>query len=312
MPTGARMGSVLRQLRVEILLVAGILALSMGVWRTNQLLEGHSAEQKILGEVGPLPDGHALRVLSLGFDRLLADLFWIRTLYYIGDERSHASGYPAAARLADLVTDIDPYFRTVYAVMPGALSGLARDPDAAVALLEKGIQHVDYWRLHFYLGFNYFFWYLDFARAAEQMQAAAGLPGGPPYLPLLTARLHAEAGDPETAMLFIRERLAQAATPGEREQLEKRYWDLWITRDLARIDGAIEAFGAENAALPADVAALVRTGLLEEAPLDPRGNRYRIEAGRAATDLVYEKLEVKGLETQRRRLREGQGREGGA
>ncbi len=286
------MGSVLRQLRVEILLVAGILALSTGVWRTNQVLEGQSAEQKILGEVGPLPDGHALRVLSLGFDRLLADLFWIRTLYYIGDERSQASGYPAAARLADLVTDIDPYFRTVYTVMPGALSGLARDPDAAVALLEKGVQHVEYWRLHFYLGFNYFFWYLDFARAAEQMQAATELPGGPPYLPLLAARLHAEAGDPETAMLFIRERLAQAATPREREQLEKRYWDLWITRDLARNDEAIEGFGAENAAPPADVAALVRTGLLEEVPLDPRGNHYRIEAGRAATDLEYEKLEV--------------------
>ena len=305
------MGSVLRQLRVEILLVAGILALSTGVWRINQVLEGHSAEQKILGEVGPLPDGHALRVLSLGFDRLLADLFWIRTLYYIGDERSHASGYPAAARLADLVTDIDPYFRTVYTVMPGALSGLARDPDAAIALLEKGVQHVEYWRLHFYLGFNYFFWYLDFARAAEQMQAATELPGGPPYLPLLAARLHAEAGDPETAMLFIRERLAQAATPREREQLEKRYWDLWITRDLARIDEAIEGFGAENAAPPADVAALVRTGFLAEALLDPRGGHYRIEAGRAATDLEYEKLEVKGLEAQRRRLREGRGREGG-
>ena len=58
--------------------------------------------------------------------------------------------------------------------------------------------------------------------------------------------------------------------------------------------------------------ALVRTGFLEEAPLDPRGNRYRIEAGRAATDLEYEKLEVKGLETQRRRLREGRDGEGGA
>ncbi len=112
-------------------------------------------------------------------------------------------------------------------------------------------------------------------------------------------------------MLFIRERLAQAATQGEREQLEKRYWDLWITRDLARIDEAIEGFGAENAAPPDDVAALVRTGFLAEAPLDPRGDHYRIEAGRAATDLEYEKLEVKGLEVQRRRLREGRGREAG-
>ena len=301
------MSSVVRQLRVEILLLAGIVALAAGVWRTSQVLETYRVEQQALGEVGPLPDGNALRVLSLGFDRLVADLYWIRTLYYMGDERSHEAGYPAAARLADLVTDIDPYFRTVYSVMPGALSGMARDPDAARALLEKGVQNVEYWKLHFYLGFNYFFWYLDFARAAEQMQAAAELPGGPPYLPLLTARLHAEAGAPETAMLFIRERLAQAATPEEREQLEKRYWDLWITRDLAQIDAAVEVWRAENPAAPADVAALVRAGLLDEMPLDPRGKPYSIEAGRAATDLHYEKLEVKGLALQRQRDRQGRG-----
>lgn len=300
------MGSVLRQLRVEILLLAGIAALAAGVWRTNLVLEGYAAEQKAAGEVGALPDGHALRVLSLGFDRLIADLFWIRTLYYIGDERSHEAGYPAAARLANLVTDIDPYFRTVYAVMPGALSGLARDPDAAVSLLEKGIRYVEYWKLHFYLGFNYFFWYLDFARAAEQMELATQLPGSPPYLPLLTARLHAEAGTPETAMIFIRERLSQAATPEEREQLEKRYWDLWITRDLGRIDAAIERWSSENGAPPGEVAALVRAGFLDEEPTDPRGGHYRIEAGRAATDLPFETLEVKGLDVQRRRVQRRQ------
>ncbi|MBW2416215.1 MAG: hypothetical protein JRG76_17080 [Deltaproteobacteria bacterium] len=300
------MGSVLRQLRVEILLLAGIAVLAAGVWRTNVSLEAYTAERKVSGDVGPLPDGNALRVLSLGFDRLIADLFWIRTLYYVGDERSHAAGYPAASRLAQLVTDIDPKFQTVYAIMPGALSGLAHDPAAAVELLEKGIQHVEYWKLHFYLGFDYFFWFLDFTRAAEQMEIAASLPGGPPYLPLLASRLYAEAGSPETAMLFIQERLKTAETATAREQLEKRYWDLWITRDLARIDAGIEAWGAENEKPPGDVAALVRAGFLEEAPVDPRGGLYRIETGRAATDLEFEKLEVKGLDVQRERRARGE------
>jgi hypothetical protein len=303
------MGSVLRQLRVEIVLLAGVVALAAGAWRANQTLEAFSSEQKVLGEVGPLPDGTALRVLSLGFERLVADLFWIRTLYYMGNEQSHEAGYPAAGRLANLVTDIDPQFRTVYAVMPGALSGLARDPAAAVALLEKGIEHVEYWKLHFYLGFSYFFWYLDFPRAAEQMQIAATLPGGPSYLPLLSARLHAEAGSPETAMLFIKGRLENASTPAAREQLEKRYWDLWITRDLGRIDAAIAAWNVENASLVPDVATLVRAGFLDEAPRDPRGGSYRIADGRTSTDLHYEVLEVKGLEVQRRRTREN-GEEG--
>ena len=179
-----------------------------GVHQANRALEARVHDRRPAGDVGPLPDGKALRVLSLGFDRLIADLFWLRTVYYMGDERSDAAGYPAAARLANLVTDIDPYFRTVYVVMSGAVGALQGDPDAAIALLEKGTRHVEYWKLHFILGFNYFMEKLDYASAARHMQLAAEK-GGPPYLQLLSARLYAQAGDPETAIAFIRARLQE-------------------------------------------------------------------------------------------------------
>jgi hypothetical protein len=74
--------------------------------------------------------------------------------------------------------------------------------------------------------------------------------------------------------------------------LEKRYWDLWITRDLERLSQAIDAFAAREHRPPRDVAELVRSGAFAEEPLDPRGGRYRIEGGRATTDLEYSKLEL--------------------
>ena len=292
------MSKLWRGFRVELILLVGVCLFGAAIASTNQVLEGFTRESRESGNIGPLPDGRVIRVLSLGFDRLLADLFWIRTLYYVGDDLSHRAGYPAAARLAELVTDIDPTFRTVYAVMPGVLTTMAQDPDAAIALLEKGVRNVDYWKLHFYLGFNYFFEKLDFKNAAKHLELAAAKPGGPAYLHLLASRLYAQAGEQDTALLMIRERLKQAATPEEREVLERRIWNLWISRDLESIDRAIESFTLEHRAAPATVESLIASGLLDAAPRDPRGGEYRIEAGRAATDLPHEKLEVLGLKGQ--------------
>lgn len=258
--------------------------------RVNRALEARVEASQDAGGVGALPDGKALRVLALGFDRLLADLFWLRTVYYIGDERSDAAGYPDLERLGQLVTDIDPEFRTVYVVMSSALTGLRGDPDAAIRLLEKGVKHVRYWKLHFLLGFTYFIERVDYESAARHLTIAANEQGSPPYLPLLASRLYNQAGDPETALAFIGARLREAENPSTRAALEKRYWDLWITRDVRRIDAAIAEFSAERGAPPREVGELVAAGLLEREPRDPEGGAYRIEDGRAATDLPWEEV----------------------
>ncbi len=281
---------MLLRFRTELALVLLLVGLGAGVHASNRAVAGMAETVAPSGDVGPLPDGRALRVASLGFERLIADLFWLRTVYYVGDERSAAAGYPAANRLADLVTDIDPGFDTVYVVMSSAIGGLKGDADGAIRLLEKGLRHVDYWKLHFLLGFSYFMEKQDYRRAAEQMRLAAEK-GGPPYLPLLSARLYAKAGDPETAIGFIRARLAETEDPEMRRALEKRYWDLWIRRDLERIDAAIQSYREREGRPPKDVNALVRAGLLGRAPIDPRGGAYRIEQGRANTDLPHDSLE---------------------
>jgi hypothetical protein len=284
--------TLLVRFRFELWLLALLVAIGTAVHAANQSLERRIDVILPTGQIGALPDGRAIRVLSLGFDRLIADLFWLRTVYYVGDERFESAGYPALGRLANLVTDIDPGFRTVYVVMSGAIAALTGNVDGAIELLHKGTEHVDYWKLHFLLGFNYFLEKQDYGSAAEQMRLAASLPGAPPYLPLLSARLYAQSGDPETALIFIRARLEATDHEETRSALEKRYWDLWITRDLRKIDAAAAAYTAHHGMPPSQIASLVSEGLLAAQPLDPRGELYRLENGRAATDLAYEDLVV--------------------
>ncbi len=263
-----------------------------GVHRINLMLETGIVEEASDGEIGPLPDGNVVRVLSLGFERLVADLFWVRTTHYVGDDVAAAANYPAAERLAQLVTDIDPEFDSVYVLMSSVLNGLRWDPDAAIRLLEKGAENSDYWRIHFLLGFNYFMDRNDFATGAKHLKRAVEL-GGPTYLQLLVSRLYTHGGDPATAMSFIHARLQQEEHPRVRKQLRRRLHDIWITRDIGLIDRAISRYREANGSDPRNVATLVQAKLLPAEPRDPMGKSYFIRAGKAGTEMEYEELKLK-------------------
>ncbi len=281
-----------RRYQLEVALCVAIALTAWAVHGTNIRLERYAEARASAGDVGPLPNGKAVRTLALGFERLIADLFWLRTVYYVGDERSALVNYPDAERLANLVTDIDPHFESVYVLMNSVLSGLRMDSDAAIRLLKKGAQYSDYWRIYFLLGFEYFMEKEDYVEGARWIEEAAKR-GGPSYLPLLATRLYAQGGDPETAMAFLKTRLEQEEHPEIRKDLETRLLDLWITRDLTRIDAAIADYQREHGAVPEDVEALVVAGFLAGEPHDPVGNAYRIEAGSAVSSMQHEILRLR-------------------
>jgi len=281
----------LLRLRFEALLLGSVLLAGWAAYGTNRWLEAVHVERSEDGDVGVLPDGATLHVLSLGFERAVADLFWIRTVYYVGDDVSSRAKWPAAERLAQLVTDIDPHFDSVYVVMASVLSGLKYEPDAAIRLLEKGAAVSSYWRIHFLLGFQYFMEKGDYPRGAKALERAVEL-GGPHYLQFLISRLYTSAGDPTTAMQFIAARLQNEESPEVRDELARRLSDTWINRDLGLIDAAIAAYTQAKQREPKSVRELLDVGLLASPPRDPKGGEYWIRDGRAGTDLPYEVLRL--------------------
>jgi hypothetical protein len=281
-----------REWGTTALLVTVIVAVAWGVHRANVYLDRRVRAVAATGDVGPLPDGRVVRVAALGFERLVADLFWLRTVYYVGDDVSVQAGYPAARRLVTVVTDIDPYFHTAYVLMNSVLTVLREDRDAAIDLLDKGIHYLpESWRLRFLQGFNHFMYRQDYARAADLMREASER-GGPDYLPLLATRLYTEAGNPDTALAFVAARLRGESSPEARAALERRFRDIWIVRDLRRIDAAIARFVEVRGTPPGRVGDLVEAGLLPAEPRDPGGGPYEIREGVAASRLDYDPLEL--------------------
>lgn len=278
-----------QRLALEVFLVPWLLVAAWGLSATNHWLESRAVEAAASGDVGALPNGRALNVASLGFERLVADLFWIRTVYYVGGDEPSRAGWPAAERLANLVSDIDPHFDTVYTVMSSVLSGLGSNPDAAIRVLEKGAAVSSFWRIHFLLGFQYFVEKQDYERGAKALERAVEL-GGPPYLQFLVSRLYATAGDPTTAMGFIQARMKDEPDPEVRKKLAKRLSDIWVNRDLAAIDGAIATYEATEHRTPTRVAELVDAGLLAREPRDPLGGAYGISNGAATSAVEHEAI----------------------
>jgi len=184
------------------LAIAALLIVSLsGSILLSALLDGRTAHARAEAEWLFLPEGRHLKPMLLGFHGVAADLLWIRTVQYVGAHLETDRKFPHLAKALDLATSLDPRFIEPYRLGALFLLYLARRPEAAVSLLEKGVAtNPDRWELAHDLGRYYYLEARDDSQALRWWERAAGLPGRPEYLPRFVARLYAQTGHVETAL----------------------------------------------------------------------------------------------------------------
>ena len=198
------MRNIKREAILIVVLVVGLAAsAAISRWLDSRRID-HSAR---LAEERLYLSGPAARRLTLAFNGLAADWYWMRSLQYVGRkivsyQDSHDGQFTLTklstldlrqlASLLDIATTLDPQFISVYEY--GAVILPEVDPDQAIALLNKGIAaNPTSWRLHHYLGYTY--WQRgEYAKAAENYAAGAKLAGAPTWMAAMSARLNADAG----------------------------------------------------------------------------------------------------------------------
>lgn len=169
------------------------------------------ATAHVAAEAPPLlPRPEVVRPLLLGFHPLMADLYWLRTIQYLGEQIQHRRPAPHLYPLVDFVTRLDPRFFDAFQL--GALFlTIGQQYPQAIAVYERGIaSHPDRWELPHDLGRLYFLELQDDARGLQWWLAADRLPGRPHYLPRFIARLYAKTGATETA-LELWQRMAETS-----------------------------------------------------------------------------------------------------
>jgi len=186
-----------RHLTIPLLLVVCLL----GSILLAALLERRGAGATVREEWLFLPEAAQLKPMLLGFHGVAADLLWIQIVQYVGTHVETDMKFPQLSKALELTTSLDPRFLEPYRLGGLFLLYFARQPQAAVSLLERGAAaNPDRWELPHDLGRYYYLEVQDYDRALQWWERAAKLPDRPDYLPRFVARLYARTGQTETVL----------------------------------------------------------------------------------------------------------------
>lgn len=238
----------------------------------------------------------AVKRLSLNFNGLVADYYWLRTIQYVGRKiMRHEGAVPlddlralelkSLAPLLERTVTLDPQFVAAYEYGAIILPGV--DVEQAIALTKRGIrENPQAWRLYHHLG--YIYWQAGrFAEASAAYADGAKVAHAPRWMRLMSARMQAEGGSRETARAMYTLLHEEANDQGIKDMAFN--YLLWLRsldeRDLLR--QALRSFQTRTGECPggwgemkqelrAAGGGLLRFGK-DGAPVDPSGVAYKID-----------------------------------
>ena len=191
-----------------------------------------------------VPEPEHAQLLSLGFDTVVADYYWLQALQLVGGEQGDTARHAeTVGRLIDLITSLDPWVGHPYRFAAVWLTDSEASVRTANRLLERGIAHAPReWRNRYHLGFNHFFYLEENLRAADVFEEALPLAGVPNYLGALVARLRLNAGGLEMAAGFLTELARNAPDGFSRAEYLKALDEVETERRARHLDEAREEY----------------------------------------------------------------------
>ncbi len=285
---------------VFIACLIGAVAVSHGLSRNRKDGANSSGEDQLY------LNGRSARRMSLAFNGLAADWYWMRSLQYVGRkvvkyEDEHGGQFDLTnlstldlrllPSLLDVTTTLDPQFIPAYEY--GAVILPEINADAAIALLNKGMAaNPSSWRLHQHLG--YIYWQRkEYERASEVYEAGAKLPGAPAWVAAMAARMKEKGGSPDAAREMYQHLYESSVDASVKQMVEHQLARLDWLDDRDKIKKSLTEYRNRNGRCPNvwhEITETLRALALDVdsatgAPLDPSGVPYRLENGGCEVDL---------------------------
>src|SRR5215203_5318734 len=240
------------------------------------------------------------RRISLGFNGLAADWYWMRSLQYVGRKIINDRDVPLdnlrllnlklLAPLLDTATTLDPEFLDPYEYAAIVLPAI--NVNDAIRITKKGIDaNPKAWRLYHQLG--YIYWQQrDYQAASEMYGRGAQIAGAPPWMEAMKAKMAADGGSRSTAREIYTRMYEQSADEKVREMARKRLLQLDSLDQRDALRNLFAAYEARTGKCPnswKEIDPAFRALRLamnpSGAPLDPSGVPYVLRAGACEIDL---------------------------
>lgn len=268
-------------------------------------------------EVLYISSGQSLKRASLGFNGLIADLYWLRTIQYFGGKSQQLQGdlnignvgewkLTLLEPLINITTELDPNYVSAYRF--GSLFLPDINPDSAIRLAERAIaDNPQDWRLRQDLGFIY--WKLKrFPEASEVYLQGSRLPDAPRWMEQMAAIMRANGGDRETAKQMFLRIYETTDDPTVKKTSWGRLQSYQAEDEIAFLQRLLASYHEQKGSCPASLPALLRAlpptalqqikqaGLRVDeqfAPLDPHGFAYAFAAATCTVALAADSTIVR-------------------
>ena len=253
-------------------------------------------------------NGKTARRISLGFNGLMADWYWMRSLQYVGKKVINTPedvsidslgqlNLKLLAPLLDTATTLDPEFMDPYEYAAMVLPSV--DVQQAIRITQKGIDaNPNAWKLYHHLG--YIYWQQrDYQAASEMYGRGAQIPGAPAWMEAMKAKMVGDGGSRATAREIYKRMYEQAGEEQVKEMARKRLLQLdsFDQRDILR--KLFAAYKTRTGKCPDSwremepVLRALRIPVDQSgAPLDPSRTAYVLKAGECEAELDWRKSGV--------------------
>jgi tetratricopeptide (TPR) repeat protein len=224
-----------------------------------------------------------LKRLSLGYEGLLADVYWTRAVQYYGGLHHWGGGrYELLWPLLNITTQLDPHLIPAYEYGATFLSAAppngAGVPDQAIQLMEYGIkENPNDWHLYYDLGYIYYD-LKDYDQASVVFDRGSRVPNAHPFLKILAAKMAQHGAELETAQTLWS---SVYETTHDKYIRENAVWHLRavkVAQDVTQLEQLVDIYREKYGQLPHSFRDIEMAGLLRAAPVDPVGNEYQLDS----------------------------------
>ena len=235
-----------------------------------------------LQEVLYISSPKILKRLSLGYDGLLADIYWTRAVQYFGGKHyNDARHYDLLAPLLQMTTALDPHLTVAYqfganflAPQPPNGAGL---PQQAIDLAEFGIRNnPGDWHLYYDLGFIYYTELHDYLKAADAFARGSQVPNAHPFLRVMAAEMAQHGGEIRMAQMMWTTTYQSTTDRDIRANAVTHLRALRVDEDVTNLEKMVSAYRDKQGHLPSSFTDLVAAGMLRGIPADPLGKPYKL------------------------------------
>lgn len=247
-------------------------------------------------QINPLP-GKIIPLLAGEFKGLLADHILLEIGAFVGSNKKISADEEQKIYLGmEQAMILDPYFMQTYLFTQALLSWDCKMPEEAIRLLEISRKHLPWdWRPGYYIGFDYYYFLNDYAKASEIFLETAKIKNSPLLIALLGSRFALKSKKNETAILLLTDILKDPElSENNRESISKRITAL---KGVLLIESALRSYKKTFNTYPSSLNALVQKGFLKKLPPNSyyKTYLYRQEDGQVFFDKTgYKQISDQG------------------